>query len=65
MITVSNDVLVNPKLISSIETRRVNKRVAYFVVAGDKTYEIKVPIDKFLEEVNRTHDEGKQHHFAG
>ena len=65
MIPISRNLLINPKMLSSIETRKSKGQEYYVAVVDGKELEIEVPIDRLLTDIKKFNQATDNHHFAG
>ena len=63
LIAISENVLVNPYNINAVERKRRDGKEVVSVFVGNRSYELKVPVEEFLSKL-KAEDEYKQH-WAG
>jgi hypothetical protein len=64
LITISDNILVNPNHITSVEVRVAKGTKSYYVICGSRSYKLEIDIAEFLKSAQET-KETPDHHFAG
>ena len=64
LVKVSENVLINPLNVNAVEMKIIGGEKIVTVFIGNRSYEVKVPIEEFLRDLQIGVEEYKQH-WAG
>lgn len=64
-IPISKTTLINPHMVSAIDTRKAKGQEYYVIIVDGKEFDLEVSIDKFLADLKKAGAGHDNHHFAG